>query len=156
MIIGHYFYWLSWLLWIFVTFFMKKNIQRTFLSCTILIIISLSNIYINIINFKISIPFLLLFMISLIIFTKLKKEYYHLFAAFTIMIGYSSILFWINHTPLWLFIHELLLVPIFCCFLIFFIVKDFLNRIIIGIVGMTFGEAFYHVILSSYGINFSI
>src|SRR5699024_11400526 len=109
---GLFFYWFSWILWIFVTFYIKKNKQRTFLSYLILILIIFSNIDLMIGSYQVSLSFLILLMGCLLMYTKLSRQLYHLFVAFTIMIGYAAILLWINHTPLWLFIHVLILIPL--------------------------------------------
>lgn len=153
---GLFFYWFSWMLWIFVTFFMKKNKQRTILSYLILILIIFSNIDLMIGSYQVSLSFLILLMGCLLMYTKLSRQLYHLFIAFTIMIGYAAILLWINHTPLWLFIHELILIPFFCSLLVLMLTKSLLNRISTGIFGMLVGEIFYHLILSSYGFYQSI
>src|SRR5690625_754537 len=58
---GLLFYWFGWLLWIIVTFLMKKTELRTKIACWILIAILSSNVNINIDNYHVSLTFLILF-----------------------------------------------------------------------------------------------
>lgn len=156
MLFGYLFYWISWMLWIVVTFFMKKNKQRTFFLYGILILITCSNHYISLGDYQFSLAYVILFIACLLIYTLFKGQIYHLFKAFIIMIGYSSILIWNSSAPIWIFIHELILIPVFCCLLMIMLTTGAYKRLMIGIIGMSFGELFYVLILSSYDLNKTI
>src|SRR5690625_4591201 len=133
---GLLFYWISWLIWVLVTFFMKKSKQRTLLFCSILLLIIFSNTYVTVGSFNISISYVLLLIGSLVIYTLLEKQFYHAFVSFTVMIGYSGLLIWINSTPLWLFLHELLIIPFVCNFIILLLTKGIYSRITTGLLGI--------------------
>lgn len=153
---GLFFYWFSWIMWISIMFFMHKSTQRTILSFAILVLITFVNKNIIIGHFELSISYVILFIGCLIMYTKLNRQLYHTFITFTVMISYSAILLWKNSTPLWLFIHELLLIPLFCGFVIIILSKGMFNRITTGLLGITAGELLYHLILSSYDLNLII
>jgi|SRR5690625_3303138 len=150
---GLLFYWISWLIWVLVTFFMKKSKQRTLLFCSVLLLIIFSNTYVTVGSFNISISYVLLLIGSLVIYTLLEKQFYHAFVSFTVMIGYSGLLIWINSTPLWLFLHELLIIPFVCNFIILLLTKGIYSRITTGLLGIVAGELFYNFILASYHFN---
>lgn len=156
MIAGLYFYWLSWLSWIMIFFFMSKSKEKSFLLFLLLISMVTANIFYQFYNYQISLTYILLLFVSLFRFSKMKWGWYELFCGFTIMIGFAAISFWINHTPIWVFVHHILLIPIFITFLTSFLIKGLNERIIIGTLGVTMGEIFYHFILKSYGIHIVI
>lgn len=150
---GLIFYWISWLLWIIVTFFMKKGLPRTILACWILGTIIFSNIYFTVDKYNILVSFSILLIGISLVYTKLPNQLYHLFSTFTIIVGYAAILIWKSNTPLWLFMPEYFLVPLGNSLLIFFLINGLYNRLITGIFGITLGELFYSFILSSYNIE---
>ena len=147
---------MSWLLWIIITFFMKKSRQRTIFACWVLISILLSNLYLTIQGHNILLPFIILIIVITLIHSRLPRQLYHLFVSFTIMIGYTAVLLWQRDTPLWLFIPEFVLIPVISSMLIFILIKGFYNRLITGVLGMSLGEVLYGFILSSYNFQKTI
>lgn len=150
---GLYFYWLSWLLWIVVTFFQRSGKYKTSLSVGLLMIIIFANVLIPLKNYQFSLSFLLLLLLSIALFLKVKKPLYHVIIAFMIMIGYSGILLWILYTPLWLFLHELILIPLLCNIVIMILTRGLLQKITVLLFGMCFGELFSQLIFMSYGMQ---
>src|SRR5690625_792323 len=146
--IGLYFYWCSWITWVITAFFMKKNKQRTFFLFGILIIIILANQNSMIASYHISTAFIILLGGCLILYSKVNSLIYNSFISFTIMVGYTAMLIWTNSTPLWIFIHELVLIPVFCSTLIIILSSNIFMRIKICILGMATGELLYNLILS--------
>src|SRR5690625_5823138 len=105
-------YWFGWMLWIIVTFLMKKDQRRTKLACWILLILLCSNIYFTIENHNISLTFIVLLGIAIFLHAQIPRFMYHVFISFTIMIGYAALLLWEKNTPVWLFMPRFVLIPL--------------------------------------------
>ncbi|MBY7143478.1 hypothetical protein KFZ56_10555 [Virgibacillus sp. NKC19-3] len=156
MINGLLFYWFSWILWIVVTFFMKKSKRRTILACWILVTILSSSLSIEMQNQQISVAFLLLVGGSFILLIQLPRVVYHLFASFTIMIGYAAILFWEKSAPIWMIAPRVILISFILGLLITILTKGLYNQLSIGLLGLTCGEMINGLMLSSYGFRITI
>src|SRR5690625_398094 len=153
---GFLFYWMSWLLWVIVTFFLNKSKLRTILACWLLIIIFTSNTYVSIDNYTLLLGYVIFFLGVIFIHTLLPRPFYHLFVSFTIMIGYTSILLWKDGSSLSLFIPELIFIPIFSSFLILLLTTKLYSRVITGVLGMSTAELLYGYIIKEYHVNIKI
>lgn len=150
---GLYFYWFSWVFWVVVTFLMKKGKLRTLLAYWILLSIVFSNNYLRIDNISLSVTFILVFLGGFVLLARIIHSFYHLFAAFTLMIGYAGFLIWEQLAPVWLFIPRIILLPLILAMLISILTNHLLNRITIGIIGICAGELLYSLLLFSYQIT---
>src|SRR5690625_148843 len=139
---GLFFYWSSWLIWIMVTFFMTSRQYQQLLMISILMVIILANQYYMIGHFQISLAYSMILIGSCVMYRILKRQHYHLIVAFTLMIGYSGMIIWKNITPLWLFVPELLLIPLFCSCLVFVLAKGLKARLLTTMLGLSTGELF--------------
>ncbi|MFZ3578178.1 YphA family membrane protein [Virgibacillus sp. DJP39] len=154
---GLLFYWLSWLLWIYITFLMKKGKSRTLLGLWILLIIAFSDVYLTIMGFKFTISFVLLALGAMFMFSKSSYLYYHLFCSLTIMVLYLTIRLWENYFPLWVMISKTFVSPFIIVLIVILIIpKGFYDRVYTALLGVSGGELVYSFILSSYSINESI
>ncbi|MBU8789741.1 hypothetical protein NSA56_08075 [Oceanobacillus caeni] len=150
---GILFFWASWLLWIIVTFLMKKSSRRTILAYWILLTIISSSLYFHIGPFMFSLAIFTLFIGSIILMSKQTKTFYHLLSAFTITICYSALLLWEKISPIWVILpREILISIIISCF-VYVLCHNFVGRISICLFGMLTGEMIYSFILSSYGFQ---
>lgn len=150
---GPLFYWVSWLLWGIITFFWKKDRKRTMLACLILLSIISSNVYVKFGDATILMSFPVLMTGVIIIYAKTIDQFYDVIATFTIMIGYTSLIIWKEITPMWLFVPEVLIVPIFSSLLTFILVRELYKRLIICLLAVSIGELLYSFILSSYNVD---
>ncbi|MFD1038701.1 hypothetical protein ACFQ3N_09900 [Virgibacillus byunsanensis] len=135
---------------------MKKIRKRTVLACWILSVLMCSNLYASFENIQLSIAFIILWLGALLFHAKLPHLVYHVFSSFTISIGYIAILLWEQHTPVWMFLPRIILIPVISTMLIVILVKGFHNRIVVGILGISSGETIYSLLLSSYAIQETI
>ncbi|MGM8211632.1 YphA family membrane protein [Virgibacillus sp. W0430] len=153
---GMLFYWLSWIFWIITTFFIKKSLLRTVVSGWILLVIIGSTIYVPIGVSTVSAALLILLAGSALLYTQLTQMYYALFASFTVTIGYTAILIWEKITPIWFILPRELLISIVLCLLLTMMSEQFIHRLLIGLLGISFGEIFYSFMLSSYSLQSEI
>lgn len=153
---GLLFYWFSWILWIIVTFFMIKSKKRTILASWILVTILSSSIYIGTPNQQISVALLLVVVGSFALLIQLPRVIYHLFASFTIMIGYAAILLWEKGSPVWFILPRVILISFILGLLITILAKGFYNQLGICLLGLSCGELIYGLMLSSYGFHVPI
>ncbi|WP_106497393.1 YphA family membrane protein [Lentibacillus sp. Marseille-P4043] len=149
---GILFLWFAWLLWIVVTFLMKKGKRRTYFACLLLLLIACSNVTLEIGGYLIQLSFIVL-LVGLLFFHAIAKSFYLLFSSFTICLGYTAILFWEKITPIWIFIPRSVLIPTVIIVLTIIITKQFESRLAIGLIGITCGEMYYSFILSNYAIQ---
>ncbi|MFD2045877.1 hypothetical protein ACFSTA_13195 [Ornithinibacillus salinisoli] len=156
MINGLYFYWISWTLWVIVTFFMKKNTKRTLLSYWILVSIIVSNAYFTFDYYDISLTFISILIGGFLLFPHISRMVYHMFCTFTMMIGYASILIWEGQAPIWLFMPRFVLIPLICIFMICILVRGLYPRITVALVGICSGEFLYSHMLSNYYISYVV
>jgi len=148
---GVLFYWFCWIFCVITLFFLEKNKARTFFSFWILISIICSNQYIKIdYYYSVSLTFIILYIGSLVIFSKLSNKIYHFIASFTMMIGYVGLLLFEKNSPIWLIGPRMLLISVITSVLISFLSKNFYSRLAIGLVGMCSGEILYSIILVNY------
>lgn len=111
-----------------------------------------ANVHIPLENYQFSITFFLILWVAIYLYVNLEKRIYHLMISFMMMIGYVGLLLWNFYTPLWLFIHELILVPLFCNVIILLFVRGIWAKIAVLLFGMVAGELFSHLIFTSYGL----
>lgn len=150
---GLIFYWLCWVLWIVVTFFMKKDKQRMFLSYWILLLILFSNLQLSIDFHNISVSFIIFLGGALFLHVKLPRLIYHSIISFIVSIGYIGILIWVNITPLRLFLPQLITISFLLLILIMLLTNGLLNRLGAGLFGIACGEMVYSMIMANYSIQ---
>ncbi len=150
---GLIFYWFCWLIWIVVTFFMKKDKQRLFLACWILLLILFSNLQLSINFHNISVSFIIFLGGILFLHVKLPRLIYQSIISFIVSIGYVGILIWVNITPLRLFIPQLITVSFLLLILIMILTNGLLNRLGAGLFGIACGEIVYSMIMANYSIE---
>ena len=150
---GIIFYWFSWMIWIIITFFMRKSKKRTALACWLLLAICCSNISIEVDGFHFSIILLLLILGSLLMLVQQSRLVYHLFSSFTITIGYVSMLLWEINAPVWIIFSRVITISLLLVMVTILLTKKFYNQLGICVLGTSFGELIYHFILSGYGLR---
>lgn len=150
---GLLFYWFSWILWVYVTFIMKKCKGRTLLAIWILLILSGSTMYVTMLGYQITMSYLFLAIGSLIMIAKSRHLYFHLFSSLTIMILYMAMMVWENYFPIWMIVSKAYISPLIIVLVIVFISKGLYNRVSIALLGISTGELMYSFILSSYAIR---
>lgn len=150
---GLLFFWISWILWVIVTFFMQKNLQRLLFAIYILLLIITSQIYISINEFTLSVSLLLTIVACLIALSKLKRPLYYTFISFTVMIGYMAILIWEKTTPVWMFLPRNLLIPMILLILIICLGGRLRERLTYSMFGICSGEMMYHMMFSNYFLS---
>lgn len=150
---GLLFFWFSWLLWIYVTFVMKKNQIRTLLGFWILLTIGGSSTYVTILGYNLTLSYLILTFGAIIILAQCRRLFYHLFSSLTIMVLYMGVMLWENYFPIWMILSKTFVSPFIIVFITVLITKGFYNRLSITLLGISSGELMYSFILSSYSIR---
>lgn len=149
---GILFYWFSWILWIIVTFFMRKGRQRLFFASCILISIIGTSFTITIYSFTISFTYIVLFLYSLVILAKHSNHYKLLFYSATISICYTALLIWEKISPVWMIFPRIIMIAFIIGVLAILLCNEYLMRIIITVFGLVVGEMLYSFIWYRYGV----
>lgn len=152
---GIYFYWFSWIVWVFATFLMKKSRERTEVSFVILLALAMSNSVFQIAGFSIRASFLVLLLFSFMLLTKTKGLLllYYLISSLIITIGYVCFHLFELFDPVWLIFDRKLLLSFIVLYLILMLVKDFYYRLAIAMVGACNGELLYFFILKRFSFE---
>lgn len=153
---GLIFYWISWILWIIVTFLMKRGKMRIYFATWILLAIGISNIQITIDKYVVSLLVLILLVGSIILFKPFFNKVIYLYIPFTVMVGFTAILLLEQGIPIWFFLPTQLFIPLICTLIIMFLVRNIYRQLISGILGIVSGEVVYSLILSGYGFQKTI
>ncbi len=148
---GVFFYWFSWILIIWILFFMTKNNKRKILAYWLLFIIICSNLHLTVGYYSISVSFLLIFTGSAIWIIAQQRFLYQLLCSFTVAIMYAAIHFWLHIAPVWLFLPITVIIPLSCSLFIVLLVKKPLYRKAICLFGICSGELVYSITMTGYG-----
>lgn len=146
-------YWLIWIIFIIVYFFMKNGMKRSLFLFWILLTIIATNIFININSTSVSMAFILLLCGAIIFYVTNSFSIYKMIATFSIMIGYVSLLMWKKITPIWFFMPSYFMIPVLSVVVITFLLHDHYAQITAALVGITFGQLIYELIIISYQLN---
>lgn len=146
-------YWLIWIIFIIVYFFMKNGMKRSLFLFWILLTIIATNIFININSTSVSMAFILLLCGAIIFYVTNSFSIYKMIATFSIMIGYVSLLMWKKITPIWFFMPSYFMIPVLSVVVITFLLHDHYAQITAALVGITFGQSIYELIIISYQLN---
>lgn len=146
-------YWLIWIIFIIVYFFMKNGMKRSLFLFWILFTIIATNIFININSTSVSMAFILLLCGAIIFYVTNSFSIYKMIATFSIMIGYVSLLMWKKITPIWFFMPSYFMIPVLSVVVITFLLHDHYAQITAALVGITFGQLIYELIIISYQLN---
>lgn len=153
---GIFFYWFGWFFWVIFTFIVPKNKIRTIYAMWILMIIGFSNLYLSFDSIALSMSYLTLILGAFILLSTLNRKGILLFSAFTMMIGYTSLLIWEVNAPVWLFTPRIIMIPILCVCLALLLTKKLYARFVISVIGICSGEFLYSVLLYNYSITQAI
>ncbi|MFC3038941.1 hypothetical protein ACFOGI_01575 [Virgibacillus xinjiangensis] len=106
--------------------------------------------------FSFSVASLLVIVGAIWLLCRSRYLFYHLFSAFTLMIGYSAVRYWEQITPVWFILPRYVIFSFFLTLLILFMVKNFYSQIGVCLLGTSFGEVLYHVTMAGYGMQMNI
>lgn len=147
------YYWLIWIIFIIVYFFMKNGMKRSLFLFWILLIIIATNLFININGTSVSMAFIFLLCGAVIFYVTNTFSIYKMIATFSIMIGYVSLLMWKKITPIWFFMPSYFMIPVLSVVVITFLLHDHYEQITAALVGISFGQSIYELIIISYQLN---
>src|SRR5699024_6102593 len=150
------YFWFCWLLWVLVTFFMKKSGLRTYFAIWVLITIILADFFLQWNQVIISLPFIALTIGAVILTSRQPRWFFHLAASFSTAIGYATFLFWEMLSPVWFVMPRAILMTMIFGLLISLLVKPLISKITVCLLGMAAGEVIYLFTLFNQGIFTSL
>lgn len=146
---GIFYYWFMWASWIVVTFWMKKGKKRVWYSFFILLNLSVSQMFVQLNEFKLGLSYLLFALLGLIGLLHQKRYVHTILTVFTIALSYASLQMFYVYDPVW-FIYD---VRIFCSFIAFllaiFLGKDNVHSFSCLLTGLCYGELIFWFVISS-------
>src|SRR5699024_2097188 len=147
------FYYCTWFIYIVVYFFMRPSLISKVLLMFILIYICLSPYFIMIVYVyeSLSFSFLLIIVIVLVVLSYIKMDV--LFVTFICMISYVGLLLWEKLAPVLVFIPSQFWIAIIIVFIVRFLLRSFTNQVIVTVIGLSWGQLMYELILIDYGLE---
>ncbi|CAG9623598.1 YphA family membrane protein [Sutcliffiella rhizosphaerae] len=146
-----YFYFLSWVCWIIVTFMMQKSALRTFSSIVLLLIIIGSTSNFSIFSFEVSGSFIVLIIAAIILLVKTLKENYflHYFSITTISLAYVCFIIYEIFDPVWILINRTWILAFIMVYLTLLLFKKRDERFVFMLCGLIQGELLNSFVLNS-------
>jgi hypothetical protein len=154
---GLFFYWLAWLLWVLITFFMEKNITRTFLAFIVLAVITFSNTIVTLFgNIEFTLSIFVVYIFALVMVSQTNKKIITLWKSICLVFGYVGFLFWEQISPVWIVAPREILIPVFGFILLLLLNGNTKEKLAIWCLGTSTGEILHGVILHSYDMREAI
>lgn len=150
---GFLFLWVSWILWVIVTFLMPKTKTRLMHAVFLLTTISLTSVYFVWDGLYIYLVILVLLVYGFILLTKTDRWLRHTIVSIGVGLGYSGYLFWEQVMPIMLLVSRNLLIPAMASVVLFFITNNIRDQLAIWLLSASFGELIHSFILHSYGLE---
>lgn len=147
------FYYCTWFIYIVVYFFMQPSFISKGLLMFILIYICLSPYFIMIGSLYVSLSFCLLLISVSVLFGLSYIKMDVLFVTFICMISYVGLLLWEKLAPVLVFIPSQLWIAIIIVFIVRFLLRSFTNQVIVTVIGLSWGQLMYELILIDYGLE---
>ena len=148
---GLYFYFISWIGWIVVTFFFAKGRQRFLLSVLLLLIICGSDTYLPIMDIQVSISYIVLVITSIILLVNvLKKQYLlHYLSICTVALSYICFKLFEIYDPVWIMFNRTWMLSFILLYLTMLLFKSKRERYVFLLTGMLMGELLSIIVLHS-------
>lgn len=143
-----FFYWLSWLFWIIITFFFPNIQLRNRLAALTLIVISLSQSTFIIFGLELYMSYVLLTITYLLILLKQKESVELLAVIFFLAISYTGLKFILIVRPIWLFIPDAMILTTIYTLVAFLVTNSVVKRYLIASFPLLLGEFFYVIFVS--------
>jgi hypothetical protein len=155
---GVYFYWCSWVCWIFATFFMKKTKKRTVLAASVLITIILSayNVTIGLFSVTFSFLFILFFAYYFVAKKTGWKLVYMFMATITVTLAYVSFHLLALVDPVWVWMDETWMLAMILMFVCLMFYHDVVSRLLSVIIGSCQGDILYAFVLKRFSFPYVI
>lgn len=150
------FYYFCWFIQIFVFFFMQPSRLTKLLHSFILIYICVSPYFILVDSMYISFSYIILFLCTFFLFGLSIFRIEMIIITFMCMIGYVGLLIWEKLVPILLFIPSKLWIGIIIICFVRFLLKSFHHQMIVIIIGFTWGQLMYEIILIFYRLDDTI
>ncbi|WP_404428380.1 hypothetical protein [Sutcliffiella horikoshii] len=139
---GQYFYFLSWMGWIIVTFFFPKSAIRTFMSILLLVVIAGSTTTVQMFGFTMTASFLVLAVTTLILLVNSLKQKYilHYFSICTVALAYVCFIIFEIYDPVWIFLDRTWMLSVIILYLSLLLFKPKRERFVYMLAGVLLGE----------------
>ncbi|MDQ0271094.1 YphA family membrane protein [Cytobacillus purgationiresistens] len=156
---GLTFYWVSWVLWVIITFLLNKNqVLRLPLSIGLLLVIISSSFSIELGGIKVTFASVLLLLTLYILVGRLSKPKmaYALICHLIILLAYVSFLLFELFDPVWVIFDRKWMLSILLVYLAIMLHENRLMRVVIILMGAVNGEVLYALIISKFSFPHTV
>lgn len=138
-----FFYWISWLYMIVITFFFGNAKVRRKFSILLLLIIAFSQSTISILNVDIYISYLLLTSVFLLTYLNQLTKFFLSLAVFFLSVSYVGLRYITIVSPVWLFIPQPFMLTIVYLIISIIVAQTKKQRYVIACLPILLGEAIF-------------
>jgi hypothetical protein len=141
-IVGIFFYWIGWIGWTAFTFLMKKSKERIFLSYLLLVCLSVSDVHLKFLYFKVNVALLILVFISCFYISKQKllEKIHALLLVTIVMMGIVAFMLLSLSDPGWFMVDTRFLLSVLLSLTLYVLSNSIKLRISSIILGAFLGE----------------
>lgn len=149
---GIWFYWVTWMGWIVVTFFLKKGELRFKLALFILLYIISAHYVFSFHEINISLGFLILLGMSYVLVSGLPNHKLFYFFICSVILSFSYVSFFLFKLfdPVWVIINPAFMLAFILMYLVIILVKDIKTRVNLFLFGSCHGELLYGLIMNYF------
>lgn len=144
-----YFYFLSWMGWIIVTFFFPKSAIRTNMSILFLLVIAGSTTAVHIFGFSVTVSFLVLAVSAFILLVNTLKQKYLLqyLSICTVAMAYVCFIIFEIYDPVWIIFDRTWLLSFIILYLSLLLFKAKRERFVFQLTGVLLGEILHSIVI---------
>ncbi|WP_404442535.1 hypothetical protein LG307_12845 [Sutcliffiella horikoshii] len=144
-----YFYFLSWVGWIIVTFFFPKSTFRTYMSILLLLVIAGSTTAVQIFGFSVTVSFLVLAVSAFILLVNSLKQKYllHYLSICTVAMAYVCFIIFEIYDPVWIIFDRTWLLSFIILYLSLLLFKAKRERFVFQLTGVLLGEILHSIVI---------
>lgn len=156
---GILFYWVTWMFWIIITFFMKRNHkERFFLASSLLLVIILSTKMITIFGLHFSASSIVLYLTIIYILAKYERKiiYSVFFCAFVVTLAIGCFHIYELFDPVWLIFPRIWMLSGLLTALSIILNSNKVFRFFILLVGTIQGDFLYALIIKKFSFPYTI
>lgn len=132
---------------------MEKSTLRNFYMIWLLMIITASPYLISFASVQISMAYVVLLIGTLFLFGLKSLQLYEYIVAFICMVGYAAILIWEIIAPVWFFMPRTVILALLIVSTLLLCIRMPNRRMIVSVIGLTFGQLLYELILMVYHLH---
>lgn len=155
---GILFYWFSWIGWVVVTFFFKKNVNRDFFAFLFLVLIITADFSVILYGTEFSIGFILLYLSAFMYSSNIPNKKLPYLIICNMILSMSYVIFYLFSIfdPVWLLFNPTFMLGGLLTYIVLLLVKEKEMRIMTLVFGVCTGELVLLLIMDYFSFPYML